>query len=695
MKKLSIAIIFFAMATTIVSCTSSKRNPLSTPFDTELGTVPFSKIKNEHFYPAFLMSIKSSKAEIDAISSNTEAPTFQNTIEALEFQGADLSRIAGVFYNLLSSNTNDTLQDISFKVSPLLTELSSYVYMNDKLFERVKEVHSNMDKLTDIEKRLTDNAYKAFKSSGAELNAEQKEEFKQYATRLSELSLQFDKNNLAATNGYFIELTQEQAKELPQFVQDMAKEDAKAKEIDGYVITLHAPSYSAFMKYSTDRELKEKLWRASSTLSYGGEFDNSEIVNEIVNTRIKRAKLMGYETHADYTIEDNMAKSADAVNNFLAELSQKSEKYAKADMANIQKFAKEKGAKHEIMPWDFSYYSSKLKEEKFNVSDELLKPYFELNNVKGGIFELCNKLFGMSFTPNTTAEPYQEDVMIYNVNDKSGKLLGVLYMDFFPRPSKNGGAWMNTIRDQKIQDGVEQRPLVTVVCNFTKPTATAPSLLTFNEVVTFLHEFGHAIHGLNATGKYSSLSGTSVARDFVELPSQIMENWATEKEFLQLFAKHYQTGEIIPDELIEKVIDAKNFNAGYTNARQISFGLLDMAWHSLAENGEFNLSEFEEAAMKPVQLSPYQKGTTMSPSFGHIFAGGYSAGYYSYKWAEVLEADAFLAFKEGGIFNPEIGNKFLAEILTQGDNKDAMELFVNFRGHEPKIDALFKKYGMN
>ncbi len=683
------------MASSILSCTTSKRNPLSRPFDTELGTVPFSKIKNEHFYPAFLMAIENSKIEIDAIASNTDEPTFENTIEALEFSGEYLGRVSGVFYNLLSSHTNDTLQDISFKVSPLLTELSSYTYMNNSLFQKVKSVYNNMGGLTDIEKRLTENTYKGFKSFGAELNAEQKEKFKEYDTRLSELSLMFDKNNLAATNLYFLELTPEQVAELPVFVQEMAKEDAKAKDIDGYIITLQSPSYSAFMEYSTNRKLKEQLWRAISTLSYGGEFDNSEIVNEIVNIRLKRANLLGYETHADYVLEDNMAKSAKTVNDFLAELSAKSLKYAKADMANLRAFAKSKGAKFELMPWDFGYYSSKLKEDKYNVSDELLKPYFKLDNVKDGIFELCNKLYGMSFTPNTTAEPYQKDVMIYNVNDKGGKLLGVLYLDFFPRKSKGGGAWMNTIRDQKIKNGVEQRPFVTVVCNFTKPTATAPSLLTFDEVVTFLHEFGHAIHGLYATGKYSSLSGTSVARDFVELPSQIMENWATQKDFLQLFAKHYQTGEVISDELINKVIEAKNFNAGYSNLRQISFGLMDMAWHSIKEEQKFNVAEFEEIATRETQLFPYQKGTLMGTSFGHIFAGGYSAGYYSYKWAEVLEADAFLAFVEGGIFNPEIGEKFRKEVLTQGGNKDEMELFVNFRGHKPEVDALFKKYGMN
>ncbi len=696
MKKIISSLLIAASTFMTVACVGTKHNPLMKGFETPNGTPTYSQIKNEHYYPAFVDAIEKSKKEIDAIANSSDEPTFQNTIEAMEFGGKDLSRIAGVFFNMLGSNTNDTLQQISMKVSPMLTELGNYSSMNEKLFQRIKKVYETMDEagLNDIQRRLTTNYYKSFARSGANLSADDKIKYGELTKKSSELSLKFGQNELAATNDFFIELTEEDTKELPSYVVEMAAADAKAKDKEGWIITLQGPSYGSFMQYSTNRTLKEKIWRARATMCIGGKYDNTKVINELVNTRIDIAKVLGYNTYADYVLEENMAASAQTVNDFLANLAEKSLPYAKKDIAELQKFAKTKGANFELMPWDCSYYTNELMKEKYSISDELLKPYFKLENVRDGIFTLVGKLYGIKFVANTTAEPYHKDVMIYDVVDSDGKLLTVLYMDFFPRASKNGGAWMNSIRDQRIENGVEQRPLTTIVCNFTKPTETTPSLLTFDEVTTFLHEFGHAIHGTFATGAYPSLSGTSVSRDFVELPSQIMENWACEKEFLQLFAKHYETGETIPEELIKKIVDAKNFQAGYANTRQLAYAMTDMAWHSLSEKGEFNVEEFEKEARKSVEILAHQKGTAMSPAFGHIFDGGYAAGYYGYKWAEVLEADAFQVFKQNGIFDRATGMKFRNEILSKGGTKDPMELYMNFTGHKPDVNALFVKYGM-
>ena len=670
-------------------------NPLLAAWDTPHETPPFSEIKLENYEPAIDAAIACSRAEFEAIVKNPKKPTFGNTIVALERQGELLNRISGLFFNLLEADSSDEMQEIAQRVQPKLTELSNDISLNPELFARVKYVYEHPGRLKKEDKKLLEDTYKGFARSGAALSDADKELYRQYSSELSALTLQFGQNALAATNAFTLNITDPKVvAELPAFVKEGMAAEAKARGEKGWTVTLQYPSYLPFMTYSSNRALKEKLWRASGSKALGGQFDNTEIVKKIVNTRLKIANLLGYKCYADYVLENRMAENTKTVNDFLAELLAATKSYADADYRMVADYAASLGFKGELMPWDWAYYTEKYKDEKYALNDELVKPYLKLENVKKGVFMLANKLYGLNFTPNEKIAVYHPDVTAYDVTDADGRFMAVLYLDFFPRASKRSGAWMTEFRGTKIEDGVETRPLVSLVMNFTKPTETTPSLLTFDEMETFLHEFGHALHGMLGEGRYESLTGTSVYRDFVELPSQIMENWATEKEFLDLWAVHYETGEPIPAEIVDRIVAAQNYLAAYANVRQLSFGMTDMAWHTLTEPFEGDVEQFEVASMAPTQVMPVIAGTAMAPSFGHIFSGGYAAGYYGYKWAEVLEADAFSLFKEKGIFSREVASSFRDNILSKGGTEHPMKLYEKFRGHKPETKALIEKMGL-
>ncbi|MBR2218446.1 MULTISPECIES: M3 family metallopeptidase [Alistipes] len=670
-------------------------NPLLAAWDTPHETPPFSEIKLSDYEPAFDAAIACSRAEVEAIVKNPKKPTFGNTIVALERQGELLNRISGLFFNLLEADSSDEMQEIAQRVQPKLTELSNDISLDPELFARVKYVYEHPGRLKKEDKKLLENTYKGFARSGAALSDADKELYRQYSSELSALTLQFGQNALAATNAFTLNITDPKVvAELPAFVKEGMAAEAKARGEKGWTVTLQYPSYLPFMTYSSNRTLKEKLWRASGSKALGGEYDNTGIVKKIVNTRLKMANLLGYKCYADYVLENRMAENTKTVNDFLAELLAETKSYADADYRMVADYAASLGFEGELMPWDWAYYTEKYKDEKYALNDELVKPYLKLENVKKGVFMLANKLYGLNFTPNEKIAVYHPDVTAYDVTDADGRFMAVLYLDFFPRASKRSGAWMTEFRGTKIEDGKETRPLVSLVMNFTKPTETTPSLLTFDEMETFLHEFGHALHGMLGEGKYESLTGTSVYRDFVELPSQIMENWATEKEFLDLWAVHYETGEPIPAEIVDRIVAAQNYLAAYANVRQLSFGMTDMAWHTLTEPFDGDVEQFEVASMAPTQVMPVIAGTAMAPSFGHIFSGGYAAGYYGYKWAEVLEADAFSLFKEKGIFSREVASSFRDNILSKGGTEHPMKLYERFRGHKPETKALIEKMGL-
>ncbi len=686
---------------TALSCNSNKMkntNPLLERSQLPYGAPLFDKITEGDYKPAFLLAIEEGKLQIDSIVNDKDEPTFENTIEKLEFAGSKLSGVSSIFFNLNEANTSDTMQQIALEVSPLLTEYSNDIILNEKLFERVKAVYEKRNdlNLNKEQLRLTEETYKGFARNGAGLKGEEMEKFREISKELSQLSLKFGQNVLAATNKFVLHITDStQLGGLPAFVMEGAASEAKERNLDGWVFTLNTPSYGPFMQYSGNRKLREKMWRAYNGRSFKDEFDNSDNVRRIAQLRLERANLLGYTTHAQYVLENNMAGTTESVNTFLNDLLDKTLPYAKKELEQIKKYAAGNGFKGEIMPWDFSYWSEKYKNEKYAINDELLKPYFQLENVELAIFSLADSLYGLKFTRNTAIPVYHPDVKVFEVNDSEGKFLSLLYVDYFPRESKRGGAWMTSFREQSIYKGEERRPFVSLVCNFTKPTATSPSLLTFYEFNTLLHEFGHALHGMLAQGTYPTLTGTNVVRDFVELPSQIMENWATESEFLKSFATHYQTGEAIPQELIQKIVAARNYLSGYGNVRQLTFGINDMAWHSISTPEiTDDVALFEKKAISRAQILPVIDSVCISTSFGHIFSGGYSAGYYSYKWAEVLEADAFSLFKERGIFNKEVAESFRENILSKGNLEDAAQLFRNFRGRDPRADALLEKFGM-
>ncbi len=693
MKKLLIAGAALAL---ITGC--NMKNPLLTESTAPFGAPQFDKIQNEHYLPAFEAGIAEAKAEIDAIIANEEEPTFENTIEAMEYAGETLNNVASIFYNLMEANTNDEMQQIAEKLSPMLTEYEMYVSLSAPLFERVKTVYEKRNELglDKDQMKILENNYKGFVRGGANLSDEDKELYSKWSEELSLATLQFSKNVLAATNAYVLNITDEtDLAGLPEFVRTMAAETAAEKGLEGWAFTLDAPSYSPFLKYSENRELRRQIWTAYNTRAIGGEFDNTEIVKKIVDLRIRIANILGYETYADYALEERMAKSKTTVNEFIMNLLEPSLPYARKDVADVFAYAKKNGFEgSRLESWDFSYWSEKYQQAEYSLSAEELKPYFQLENCIDAVFGLASRLYGISFTELDNVPVYHEDVKVYEVKDADGSHLALFYADFFPRASKRGGAWMTEFRGQSIKDGVERRPFISTVMNFTKPTADAPALITHDELTTFLHEFGHALHGMFAQGRYGSLTGTNVSRDFVELPSQIMENWAFEPEYLNSFAKHYQTGEPIPAELIEKIVAAKNYLAGYAQVRQLHYGLLDMSWHTLTELPSESTVDFEAKALAPYAVMPAVEGTAFSGSFSHIFSGGYSAGYYSYKWAEVLEADAFSLFKEKGIFNTEVAASFRENILSKGGTDDAAVLYRNFRGHDPQPEALMQKLGL-
>ncbi|MDP9956791.1 peptidyl-dipeptidase Dcp [Epilithonimonas hungarica] len=688
-------------------------NPLLEKFNTKYTSSPFEEIKEEHYLPAFQELIKVSEKEIDEITNNPEAPTFENTIESMAFSGEQLDRVSNIFFNINSAETNDEIQKIAQEVSPLLTEFSSKISQNEKLFERIKSVYDQKDTLSlnEEQQMLLNETYKGFVRSGALLNEEDKKKLEKISMDLSIKSLQFGQNALASTNAYFKHITnKDELKGIPEAILQQYEEDAKEKGLKGYVITLQYPSYLPAMTYAENRELRKELALANGKKSFdGGEFDNQNLIKEIVKLRQEKAELLGYKNYADFVLEERMAKSPEKVFEFLNELLDKATPYAQKEIEELKSLAKADGIE-EIQSYDHTFYAEKLRKQKFDIDDEELKPYFQLEKVQEAVFGLAGKLFGLEFKEINDVQKYHDDVKTYEVlevrsrkSEVSDELQSsdfqhqtsvykaLLYVDYHPRKGKRAGAWMTSYKNQYKKDGENSRPHISVVCNFTKPTKDTPSLLTFQEVTTLFHEFGHALHGVLADTQYPNLSGTSVKWDFVELPSQFLENFCYEPEFLKTFAKHYQTGEILPNEKIEKLSQSKSFMEGYQTLRQLGFGLLDMAYHSevgALENK--SVKEFEVEKTAATNLYPSNPETAASPSFSHIFQGGYSAGYYSYKWAEVLDADAFQYFKENGIFNPEIAAKYKI-LLSSGGTKDPMELYKNFRGSEPKVESLLKR----
>lgn len=676
-------------------------NPFFEKYNTPHGTTPFDRIKTEHYEPAIREGIRRQAAEIDAITHNNQAPTFENTILAYEQSGELLSRVITVFGNLRSAETNDELQDIAQKMVPLLSEHSNNISLNEKLFERVKAVYDRKGELslTGEQEKLLENAYNGFVRHGANLQGEAKEKYRELTRELSSLTLQFSENNLKEVNNYQLVLTDKaQLAGLPESAVEAAAETAKEKGVDGWIFTLQAPSYLPFMTYADNRELRRELYMAYNTkCTHDNEYNNLDIVRKLVNLRMAIARLLGYNDYAEYTLKERMAETADAVYKLLNNLLEAYTPTAEREYEEVQALArKEQGDDFTVMPWDWSYYSNKLKDEKFSINEEMLRPYFELGKVKEGVFGLANKLYGITFRKNADIPVYHKDVDAYEVFDKDGAYLAVLYTDFHPREGKRAGAWMTEYKGQWIdrETGENSRPHISIVMNFTKPTESKPALLTHNEVETFLHEFGHALHGMFADSTYESLSGTNVYWDFVELPSQIMENFGIEKEFLNTFAHHYETGEALPDQLIRRIVDASNFNVAYSCLRQVSFGLLDMAWYTRTTPFEGDVKAYEQEAWARAQILPAVAETCMSTQFSHIFAGGYSAGYYSYKWAEVLDADAFSLFKQKGIFNREVAESFRENILSKGGTEHPMTLYKRFRSQEPTIDALLIRNGI-
>ncbi|MBN2595255.1 MAG: M3 family metallopeptidase [Marinifilaceae bacterium] len=672
-------------------------NPLLNKFTTPYESVPFEIIELDHFLPAFTESIKIARKEIDQIVDNTEEPNFVNTIEALEYSGHQLDRVASIFFNLNHANTNDEMQALAREVSPMLTEFSNDIIMNEKLFARVKDVYHQKSelKLTIEQEKLLTDRYKSFVRSGANLEKEKKDQIREISKELSKLTLQFGENVLAATNNFELHITDKKdLSGLPDGIIEAAGIVAKEKDKEGWVFTLQFPSYVPFIQYSDIRELREKMFKVYSSRCFNDKFDNQKILKRIVELRLKKVQLFGYTSYADFVLEERMAKKSSKVTDFLTELLDASMPKAKEEFKELQAYAKSLGADFKLERWDWAYYAEKLKTEKFDVNDEITRPYFELERVKKGIFSLATRLYGIKFNINPNLPKYHKDVDVYEVTDDKGEFLSLLYTDFHPRSSKQGGAWMTSFVDQYRKKGTDHRPHISIVCNFTKPSETKPSLLTFNEVTTFLHEFGHALHGMLSKCTYSSLSGTNVYRDFVELPSQFMENFATQKEWLDDVAEHYKTGEKIPAEIVQKIIDSENFLSGYSFVRQISFGLNDMAWHSVTEPVSDEVSVFEDKAMSSTELFDRIETSCMSTSFSHIFAGGYGAGYYGYKWAEVLDADAFDAFKSAGIFNKEVARSFRENILEKGGSDHPMNLYLKFRGKEPSIEPLLKRSGL-
>jgi peptidyl-dipeptidase Dcp len=691
--------LFVILLLNFATMTLHSQNPLLENFNTPYETAPFDQVKPKHFVPAFEQAIQEAKAEINTITENSQQATFENTIAALDFSGEKLGRISSIFFNINSAETTEEIQQIAQQVSPMLSEFNNDVKLNEKLFQKIKAVWDQKESLnlTPEQVTLLDNTYKSFSRNGALLSKTDQEKLREIDKKLSALRLTFGENVLADTHAFELHLTHKnELSGLPEGTVEAAHQEAIQRGKDGWVFTLDYPSYLAIMKYSERRELREKMAKAYGKKGFqDNENNNEKALTEIAQLRLQRAQLLGYNTHAQFVLEERMAESPEKVNEFLDNLIDKAHPHAKKEFEELTQFAHKNGLKGNLEIWDGAYYTEKLRKEKFQLDDEVLKPYFKLDNVLQGVFDIAGKLYGLHFDKVNDIDTYHPEVNTYKVTDTNGDFIAVFYTDFFPRKGKRNGAWMTSYKNQWKKEGENSRPHVSIVCNFTRPTESKPSLLTFNEVTTLFHEFGHALHGMLANTTYPGLSGTSVYWDFVELPSQMMENWAYEPEALALFAKHYETGEMIPMEYVEKIKESANFMEGMATVRQLSFGLLDMAWHGTTLDNFQDVKSFERKAMAPTQIYPIVDENLMSTSFSHIFQGGYSSGYYSYKWAEVLDADAFAYFKETGIFNQETAAKMKDFILSQGGSEHPMTLYKRFRGREPQPDALLKRAGLD
>lgn len=694
------ALLLLAAGLMLWACSQSEQNPFYSEYDTPFQVPPFDKIKEEHYLSAFEEGMKQQQAEVDAIVNTAEVPTFANTVEALERSGMLLTKVSNVFYNMLSANTNDTLQGIAEEVAPMLSKHQDDILLNAKLFERIKTVYEQRDdlNLNSEQYRLLEKSYKVFVRGGANLDEAQKARLREINEELSKLTLNFGKNVLKETNNFEMVIeSEEELAGLPENAVSAAAEAAKERGHDGkWVITLHKPSFIPFLQYSEKRDLREKIFKAYIHLGdNNNEFDNKKILSRIAALRVERANLLGYKTHADFVLEENMAKNSDRVYQLLNQLWEPALKVAQQEADEMQKMIYAEGNDFKLQPWDWWYYAEKVKKAKYDLDDEELRPYFQLANVRQGVFDVVTKLYGITFTRLSDIPKYHPDVEVFEVKEADGTHIGILYTDYYPRASKRGGAWMSSYRKQSNRDGKMVTPVICNIGNFTKPTADTPALISFDEANTLFHEFGHALHGLLSKCTYEELSGTDVPRDFVELPSQIMENWASEPEVLKMYAKHYQTGEPIPDELIVKIRNARKFNQGFETVEYLAAAYLDMDWHTLTEPVEKEAGSFEEASLHKIGLMPEIVVRYRSPYFRHIFAGGYSSGYYSYIWAEVLDADAFQAFKETSLFDPKTATAFRVNILAKGGTEDPMVLYKRFRGAEPNIEALLERRGLN
>ncbi|MCO5258207.1 MAG: M3 family metallopeptidase [Lentimicrobium sp.] len=702
MKKLTLILL---LATMITACKtggnekSASENPFFAEYDTPFGVPPFSEIKNEHFLPAIEKGIEEQTAQIAAIVSNPEPADFENTIAAYDYSGELIRKVTGVFYNYNSSNTNAEIQALAKEIAPKLSAHYDNINLNPELFEKVRMVYENRNalNLNGEQARLLEDTYKDFVRGGAALESAAQVRFREINQELSVLTLRFGENVLAETNEFKLVIdNQDDLEGLTRGLIDQGAETAKAAGMEGkWVYTLHNPSIMPFLQYSAKRDLREKIYKAYINRgNNNNDKDNKELIGKITALRLERANLLGYETHAAFILEENMAKNAGNVLDLLNQLWTPALKRAKAEVAQLQTIIDKEGGNFKLQPWDWNYYTEKLRKEQYDLDDEQLKPYFSLENVKQGIFTVCKNLYGITFTEQKDIPVYHPDAVAYEVNEANGDHIGVLYMDFHPRESKRGGAWMSSYRKQYVKNGEKVSPVITIVCNFTKPTASQPSLLTFDETSTFFHEFGHALHGLLSNSTYYSLSGTSVPRDFVELPSQIMENWASEPEVLKLYAKHYQTGEVIPDELIDKIQNSAYFNQGFATVEYLAASFLDMGYHNMKEFNLTDVSSFEDATLAQIGLIPEITSRYRSTYFNHIFSGGYSSGYYSYIWSGILDSDAFEAFKEHGLFDQATAASFRKNILERGGTEDPMVLYKKFRGAEPDIKPLLKRRGL-
>jgi peptidyl-dipeptidase Dcp len=673
-------------------------NPLLQKWDTPSGTPPFHLIRTDHFRPAVEEAVKSAALEIERITENPELPTFENSVAALDRCGEKLSQITAVLFNLNSAETTRELQSAAQEISPLLARFSNDITLNEKLFSRIKSIYDALEtpELAMEQRMLVEKKYRNFMLGGAGLNEKDKSRFREISEEISKLTLRFEENVLDETNSFELHITNhDDLAGLPGDIAEMASMEANKRKKEGWVFTLNYPSYIPFMQYSEKRELRERMLKAYSSRAFrNNEKDNRSLVSRIVNLRLETAELLGFLNYAEMVLGDRMAENPEKVKSFLEELYSASHNAARRDFETLVEFASGLGHNEKIERWDWAFYSEKLKKARYDIDDETLKPYFSLDNSREAIFGLASRLYGLRFNKNKQIPVYQNEVIAYEVFDRDKSPSAILYLDFHPREGKNGGAWMTSFREQRIENGKRIIPIISIVSNFSRPTLSNPSLLTFNELTTFLHEFGHALHGMLSRCNYESLSGTNVARDFVELPSQFMENWAFEQEWLDTWAVHYKTGEKIPHETIKKIKATSTFNEGYACNRQLGFSFLDMSWHTITEPFAGDISDFELKVLEKTELFPVYESLNMSCSFTHLFGGGYAAGYYGYKWAEVLDADAFRFFRESGIFNPEVAESFRRNILEKGESDKPMNLYVKFRGREPSMDALLERSGL-